>query len=166
MKDILIAVSLCFFCLMPLPSVFSQVQDMHLSVKQFEKINAAKNDVKKIKKGITKEGELLKWFGKERGSFMLEEPVTKEDRLAFIGFLKNFIPEGLKPQSYVFPTINQKVLIYVFPWVFEHPVPCSSRKGECLTAENLVVVVTVNNKTGIVDDFASFDFHFEREFKK
>jgi hypothetical protein len=142
------------------------VQDMKLSVKQFEEINAAKVNVNKIKKGVTKEEELSKLFGKEHAMFYLEEPITKADLPAFVNFLKEFIPDELKPDSYPFLNIEQKVLVYVFPWVFEHPVPCNSKKGECMTAENLVIVVTINKKTGIVDEFKPFDFHFEREFKQ
>jgi len=149
------------------PLAFAQVQDMHLSLEQFKKINKANEDIKKIKKGITKEEEVLKYFGKELAAdFSLEEPITKDDRSVFIEFLKNFVPDKLKPESYSFPNIDQKVLIYVFPWLFEHPVPCSAKKGECEQAENLVIVITINKKTGIVEEFKPFDFYFQKELKK
>jgi hypothetical protein len=147
-------------CLLPAPFALAQVQDVKVSVKQFTRINKAKKDVKKIKKGVTTESEISKTFGKESISWFLEEPVTKEDEQVFIDLLRKHIPAELKPE-YPFPAVDQKVLIYIIPWTFEHPVP--DRKGtgkKMVQTENVVVLFTIDKKTGIVEEFKSFDFYF------
>jgi len=157
------------FSLFILPLVSAQVQDMRLSVEQFTAINKAKEDVKKIKKGKTTEKEIKEWFGVKPGMLYLEEKDSeadiKEARNVFDRILYEHIPADLHAK-YSFPTMEQKFLYYIFPWTFEHPVPCQSKKSECSTHENLVVLVTINKKTGLVEESASFDFHFEREFKQ
>ncbi|MEI7999178.1 MAG: hypothetical protein WCH62_06715 [Candidatus Omnitrophota bacterium] len=142
----------------------AQVQNVQASLDQFNKINIVKENVKKIKKAVTNETDIQQWFGKAAGYFILESPVTAEDKLEFDKLLHKHIPLELKPK-YPFPTVNQKVLYYIIPWIFEHPVPCSSMKGECVTIENLVLFVTVDKKTAMVQEFASFKFHFEHKYE-
>lgn len=160
----LFVIILCGIAFLFCPLAFAQVQDLNVSVEQFSKIKQAKEDVNKIKKGVTTEAEILKWFGKDHGLFYLEEPVTKDDEETFHEMLLEYIPEALKPQ-YPFPTIRQKILVYVLPWTFEHPVTCQAKKGQCSAHENLVILVTVDKKTGRVQEFKLFDFNFESEFK-
>ena len=136
-----------------------------MSVEQFTKINKAKEDVKRIKKGVTAEAEIRQWFGKPAGEMYVEDPVTQKDREEFTKFLHEHMPNDLNTQ-YSLPTSNQKLLYYIFPWTFEHSVPCESKMGDCSTNENLVILVTIGKKTGLVEEFASFDFHFEKEFKQ
>jgi hypothetical protein len=150
--------------IIPSSSAFAQVQDMALSVQQFKTINKAKDDVKRIKKGITSEADIIKMFGKESILIKSEEPITKKDEAEFKDFLLKHIPVELKPE-YPLPKANQKILIYIIPWTFEHPVTSRSMEGKFIQTENLVLLVTINDKSAIADDFKSFDFYFNRKWE-
>jgi len=164
MRKIIILTTSLFTFIFYSFTVFAQVQDLNLSVKQFAAINKAKADIDKIKKGVTSEAEIQQWFGKPNAEITNEDPATQKDKDDFDKFLRDHIPAELNPQ-YSLPTGSQKILYYVFPWTFEHPVPNPKGKGEYIQTENVVILVTVNKKTGIVEDSKFFDFYFYQKWE-
>jgi len=164
-KRLIYAALFVFISTILAPFALAQVQDTGISVQQFNTINKAKRDIKKITKGVTTETEIIKMFGKQSFLFWLEEPITKKDETELNEFLLKHIPAELKPE-YPLPNIKQKVLTYIISWTFEHPVPSQSVKGEeAVQTENLVLIVTINKKSGVVEDFRSFDFYFYRKWE-
>lgn len=144
----------------------AQVQDLEVSVEQFSRIEDPGMNVNRIQKGITTEVEFKQWFGDGFGILYFEEKDSAADieeaKTAFDEIVKQHVPAYLNPK-YPFPTVDQKFLYQVLPWTFEHPVSCQSVKGDCSQHANLVLFVTVNKKTGIIEEFQSFDFNFEKK---
>jgi len=115
------------------------------AAKNNEKYELARKLVERIKKGVTKEAEVLGWFGLP--VWIVEGNKPLQESGAYNGVIFN-----IKNGKYPAPRPDQKILGYRFDYINLETFD-GFRGGH---GQELDLLITINTESSIIEDFSSF----------